>query len=109
MWHMLVPRSAHSPARVGGVACETMRPPSGHAPLTLAPTNSMVPHGGYRAISQPSGLSALEEKAKPMPAGGVFSKGFFIKALQRNRDTARRYPPATKDDRRGAAVMCRAR
>jgi hypothetical protein len=36
---------------------------------------------GYRAISQPSGLSALKEKAKPMPAGGVFSKRFFMKRL----------------------------
>src|SRR5262245_31214596 len=47
--------------------------------------------------------------AKPIPAGDVFSKGFFIKRLQRNRDAARRYPPATKGDRRGAAVMGRAR
>jgi len=53
----------------------------------------MVPYRGYRAIFQPAGLSTLEEKAKPIPASGFFSKRIFIKELQRNRDTEKRYPP----------------
>jgi hypothetical protein len=67
----------------------------------------MVPYRGYRAISQPPGLSTHEEKAKPIPAGMIFSNMLFIKRLQRKRDTVRRSPPATKGDRRGAAVVCR--
>src|SRR6516164_4551836 len=54
-----------------------------HPSHTRPPTDSMSPHGGCLAPSWPSVLSALEQRAKPMPAGKACSYGFFLKRLQR--------------------------
>ena len=59
--------------------------------------------------SRSSARSSLQQRAKPVPTGSVFSYGFFFKKLQRIRGAARPSPSATEDDRRRAAVAGMAR
>src|SRR5882672_6484766 len=60
-------------------------------PLTLVAT----PLGDVRLVVtfRPSVRSLLQEKAKPVPSGRIFSSDFFIKKLQGERGAVRRCPP----------------
>ena len=55
---------------------------------------------------RPRGAVSTREKAKPMPACGIFSAGCFIQR-SRAQGMARCYAPATGGDRRHAAVVRR--
>jgi len=56
----------------GGAACATLCPAQ-----RARPAARVLP-----ALAQPSGLSAFQKKAKPMPACRMYLKGFSLKELQ---------------------------
>jgi hypothetical protein len=61
------------------------------------------------AVSRPSGRPPLQAKAKPVPVRRIFLWAVFSRSCRAYERPHSAAPPATKGDRRPAAVRCRAR